>query len=50
MGEYLREKQDFMELDGQLRKMQMEFDLRVNILKEKEFKLAEYNKMIEQTE
>lgn len=39
-----------MELDAQLRKMQMEFDLRMNILKDKETKLVEYNKMIDQTE
>jgi hypothetical protein len=50
MGDYLREKQDFLTLDAQVRKMQMEFDMRLNMLRDKETKLSEYNRMIDETE
>ncbi|KAM3133170.1 hypothetical protein pb186bvf_014746 [Paramecium bursaria] len=50
MLDYKKEKEDFGVLDAQIRKMQMEFDLRVTILKDKESKLSEYNKMIAETE
>lgn len=50
MGEYLREKQDFLGLDAQVRKMQMEFDMRMNMLRDKEQRLLEYNRMIDETD
>lgn len=50
LQDYQREKTDFQDIDGQIRKMQMEFDLRIAILKDKETKLQEYNKMINETE
>lgn len=50
MQEYSKEKQDFGDIDGQIRKIQIEFDLRVAILKDKETKLNDYNKMIAETE
>ena len=39
-----------MSLDAQVRKMQMEFDMRLNMMKDKEMKLNEYNRMIDETE
>ena len=30
--------------------MQMEFDMRLNMMKDKDMKLSEYNKMIDETE
>ncbi|CAD8107855.1 unnamed protein product [Paramecium primaurelia] len=50
LQEYQKEKTDFQAFDAQIRKMQMELDLRVAILKDKESKLANYNKMIEETD
>ncbi|CAD8111563.1 unnamed protein product [Paramecium sonneborni] len=50
LQEYQKEKTDFQAFDAQIRKMQMELDLRVAILKDKEQKLANYNKMIEETD
>ncbi|CAK58147.1 unnamed protein product (macronuclear) [Paramecium tetraurelia] len=50
LQEYQKEKTDFQAFDAQIRKMQMELDLRVAILKDKESKLANYKKMIEETD
>lgn len=50
LQEYQKEKQDFQGFDAQIRKMQMEYDLRVAILKDKQTKLNDYTKMIEETE